>query len=120
MAITKNNLTPITYGFAINASSTDLTGCEELKAAPGAGKSILITQIEISCVAAITVTVGEGETTGAVTTVLFGPFNFAAGSGSPIILNFRDKGYKLTANTALTIDASGAGAVQVFVEGYIA
>jgi len=119
MAITKNDLTPATSGFAVNAVSADASGCEELKAAPGAGVSIYITQIEISCVAAITVTIGAGETGGAVTTVLFGPFNFEATSGSPVSISLRGKGIKLAANTSLTIDASGAGAVQVFVEGYI-
>jgi hypothetical protein len=119
MAITKNDLSPAGAGFGVNASSADASGCEELKAAPGAGKSIYLTQIEVSCVAAITVTIGEGENAGAVTTILFGPFNFAATSGSPVNLSFRDKGIKLTANTSLTVDASGAGAVQVFAEGYV-
>ena len=118
MAITKNNLTPATKGFAVNASSADLSGCEELKAAPGAGVSIYIAQVEISCVAAITVTIGEGETGGAVTTVLWGPFNFAATSGSPVNIAL-NPAIKLAANKSLTIDASGAGAVQTFVQGYI-
>ena len=120
MAITKNNLTPAGAGFAVNATSADASGCEELKAAPGSGKSIYLTQIGVSCVAAITVTIGAGETGGAVTTVLLGPFNFAATSGSPVCLTFRDRGVKLTANTSLTVDASGAGAVQIFAEGYVA
>ena len=119
MAITKNNLTPAGSGFSVNASSSDASGCEELKAAPGTGKSIYLTQIQISCVSAITVTVGMGENAGAVTTILLGPFNFTATSGSPVNLAFRDRGVKLTANTSLTIDASGAGAVQIFAEGYV-
>ena len=119
MAITKNDLTPAKAGFAVNGNSADLSGTEELLAAPGAGLSIYLTQIEISCVATITVTIGAGETGGAVTTILLGPFNFAATSGSPINLTFRGKGLKLTANTALTVDASGAGAVQIFAEGYV-
>ena len=119
MAITVNNLTPAEYGFALNATSADASGCEELKAAPAAGTAIYLTQIEVSCVAAITVTIGAGETGGAVTTVLLGPFNFAATSGSPVSLQFRGKGIKVADATSLTVDASGAGAVQVFAEGYI-
>jgi hypothetical protein len=116
MAITLATLETATRGFARNGVSADFSGTEELVAAV-AGKSHYLTQLEISCVAAITVTIGEGETGGAVTTVLFGPFNFAAGSGSPISLQF-NPAIKLTAATSLTIDASGAGAVQVFVQGY--
>ena len=119
MPISVNNLTPAKAGFAVNATSADFSGCEELKAAPGAGVSIYLTQIEISCVAAITVTIGAGETGGAVTTVLLGPFNFAATSGSPINLTFRGKGIKLAANTSLTVDSSAGGAVQIFAEGYV-
>lgn len=119
MAITVNDLTPAESGFALNATSADASGCEELKAAPGAGVAIYLTQIEISCVAAITVTLGAGKTGGAVTAVLLGPFNFAATSGSPVSLQFRGKGLKIADNTALVVDASGAGAVQIFAEGYI-
>lgn len=113
MAITINNLTPAEAGLALNAVSADASGGETLLAAPGAGKSIYLTQIEISCVAAITVTILDAAA------VLLGPFNFAATSGSPVHLTFRGKGVRLTTNHALTLDASGAGAVQVFAEGYI-
>jgi hypothetical protein len=118
MAITKQSNTPATRGFAVNASSADLSGTEELQAAPAAGTNIYLTQLEISCVEAITVTIGAGETGGAVTTVLFGPFNFAAGNGSPISIQL-NPAVKLAAATSLTADASGAGVVQIFVQGYI-
>jgi hypothetical protein len=111
-----NELTPATHGFANNAVSADASGCEELVAAV-ADKSHYITQLEISCVAAITVTIGAGETGGAVTAVLFGPFNFAATSGSPISLQFNPP-IKVAEATAIVVDASGAGVVQVFVQGY--
>lgn len=103
-------------GFAVNADFADASGTEELKAAV-TGKSHYITQLFISCVAAITITIGAGETGGAVTTVLFGPFNFAAGSGSPIYIQL-NPAIVVAAATSITIDASGAGAVQVFVQGY--
>jgi hypothetical protein len=116
MAITMNALTPATRGFANNATSADASGCEELVAAV-TGKSHYITQLEISCVAAITVTIGAGETGGAVTAVLFGPFNFAATSGSPISIQL-NPAVKVAAATSIVVDASGAGAVQVFIQGY--
>ena len=103
-------------GFAINADYADASGCEELLAAV-TGKSHYLTHLFISCVAAITVTIGAGETASAVTTVVFGPTNFAATSGSPVSIPFI-KPIKLAAATSLTIDSSGAGVVQVFVQGY--
>ena len=124
MAIAANDLTPVTnvapldvIPFAVNATSADASGTEELKAAPDTGKSLVVTHLVISCVAAITVTIGAGETGGAVTAVLFGPFNFAATSGAPIDIKFH-RPIKLADASALVVDASGAGALQVLVEGY--
>ena len=116
MAITAVSLTPRTHGFAVNASSADLSGCEEVVAAV-ASKSIVLSQVVISCVAAITVTLGAGETTGAVTAVVLGPVNFAATSGSPYTVKFEPP-IQLASATALVADASGAGAVCIFAQGY--
>jgi hypothetical protein len=103
--------------FIINGVSADASGCEELKAAPAAGKSIYIESLTINNGAnAISHTIGEGETTGAVTTALIGPIAMAANTS----LQWKFKRpMKLTAATALVIDSSGAGAVCVFAEGYI-
>lgn len=117
MAITATSLQPVSSGWTVNASSADASGCEEIKAAPGADLCLCVRQLEVSCVAAITVTVGAGETAGAVTTVVVGPLNFAATSGSPVSVVF-NPAIKLAANTSLTVDASGAGAVQVLAQGY--
>jgi len=110
MAITK---TEVKNGdnFLVNASSEDSSGNEELKAAP-AVKSIYLTRIFVSCVAAITVTIK------ASTTVMLGPFNFAATSGSPIDLDLSKNPLKCTAATSLNVDASGAGVVNVIAEGF--
>ena len=101
--------------FACNVRSDDISGCEEIKATPGAGKKLVITQAIISSAAAITITIGEGETGGAVTTAIWGPVTFAANQcihwvfKHPVVL---------TANKSLTCDASGAGVVNIFIEGY--
>ncbi len=124
MGITTVSLLPATHGFAINAISADLTGTEELVAAPSAG-SLYLRHLSIICaVKDITVTIGAGETASAVTTVIIGPV--------PFIVGVTDAGYihavqhvwnfapaiKLVATTSLTVDASGAGQVQIFVQGY--
>lgn len=104
--------------FIINGVSADASGCEELKAAPGTGKAIYITHLTINNGAnAISHTIGEGETTpGSVDTALIGPIAMAANS------NLQWDFYppmKLTDNTSLVIDSSGAGAVCVFAQGFI-
>jgi len=116
MAITAVALTQGGSDWAVNATSADASGTEELKAAPSAG-ALYLKKIIISCVDAITVTIGAGETTGAVTTVLVGPVNFAATSGSPFVCEFTNP-IKLPDTTALVIDATDAGAVNVIAEGF--
>jgi hypothetical protein len=115
MAISITTPTPNKFGFILNATSADASGCEELKAAPAAGISIIVDHITINNGAsAISITIGEGETTGAVTTALIGPIAMAANTS--IQFDFHD-GMVLTAATSLTVDASGAGAICIFVQG---
>lgn len=63
---------------------------------------------------AIYVTIGEGETGGAVTTPLIGPIAMAANTSLQWDFN---PWIVLTAATSLTVDASGAGALCIFVQG---
>jgi len=115
--ITKDIKADSTYAvpFACNVRSDDISGCEEIKAAPAAGHRLFITQLIISSAAAITITIGEGETGGAVTTAILGPITFAA--NQHILWVFKHP-ISLTAATSLTCDASGAGVVNIFIEGY--
>lgn len=115
MAITANTMTTPKAGWVINATSADLSACEELKAAV-AGVSHYIRGITINSASAITVTVGEGETTNNVTTALIGPVTFTT-AGYVYHFIFLEP-IKLTAATALTVDASGAGTVHVMVQGF--
>ena len=117
MAITVTTPTPGKFGWIINATSADASGCEELKAAPATGLSIYLDHLTINSGAAITITVGEGETTGAVTTALIGPVSFAANQSMQ--WDFLNGGMVLTAATSLTVDASGAGDICIFASGRI-
>ena len=105
-------------GFIVNGVSADASGCEELKAAPGTGKSILVHHLTLNNGAnALSHTIGEGETTpGSVDTALIGPIAMAANSF--LQWDFYPP-LRLTVNKSLVIDSSGAGAVCVFVEGEI-
>ena len=102
-------------GFIKNATSADASGCEEIHAAV-TGKKIKIRHLTINSDAAITVTIGEGETAGAVTTALIGPISFAANETHQWDFNPL---MELTAATSLTVDASGAGNICVFAQGIV-
>jgi hypothetical protein len=115
MAITKVSLTPDTFGFAVNGTSADVSGCEELVATPGAGKYLHLRHVTISSADAIAITLGTGETGGAVTNAVLGPISFAA--NQTIQWNFNPT-IKLTVNESLTVDADGAGVVTVFAQGF--
>lgn len=115
MAITLVTNNVAERGFVANGNSSDLSGCETLVAAV-TGKSIYIEKIAVSFGAAINVTIGEGESSDGVDTVLVGPIYGAANSS--IEMEYT-RPIKVTAATALTADASGAGNVTVVVQGYI-
>jgi len=117
MAIAVTTPTPGKFGWIINATSADASGCEELKAAPAAGKSIIVDHVTMNNGAnAISITIGEGETGGAVTTALIGPISMAANTS--LQWDFPN-GMVVTAETSLTVDASGAGAICIFARGRV-
>jgi len=114
MAISVTNPKPGKSGWILNATSANVQDCEELKAAPAAGVSIVIYHLTINNTSAQTITIGEGETGDAVTTALLGPISMPANSSMQ--WDFRT-GLKLTAATSLTVDASGTTAICIFAEG---
>ncbi|MCE5334367.1 MAG: hypothetical protein LLG06_07225 [Desulfobacteraceae bacterium] len=119
IAVTTPATGPGSYAgsFIINATSADASGCEELKAAPGTGKSIYIRHLTINSAAAITITIGEGETTpGSADTALLGPIAFAANQSMQ--WDFYPP-VKLTTNTSLVVDASAGGDICVFAQGSV-
>ena len=115
MAITLVSNSVDSLGFSVNGNSADLSGCEELVGAV-TGKSIYVERLAVSFGAAINVTLGAGETGGAVTTVLAGPIYGAA--NTTVELTFT-RPLKLAAATALVVDASGAGNVTILAQGYV-
>lgn len=115
MAITLVSNTVDRHGFCVNGNSADLSGCEELVAGVS-GKSIYIERVIVSFGAGLNLTLGAGETGGAVTTVLVGPIYGAA--NATVELNFTCP-IKLAAATALVADASGAGNVTIIAEGFV-
>jgi len=120
MAITANTITmqkpPLdAVPFTVSLYSTDLSDCEELKAAV-AGKCHYIRKISIFCASAITISIGGGETADDLTAIYLGPIPFAATS-SQYIIEFPYEALVVAKATALCIDASGAGVAAVIIEG---
>lgn len=112
MGITLSTLTARGGGI-VNANSTDVTSVETIQAAPATGLSIHVHSLLISSGSAITVTIGEGATP--TTSVLVGPLHMAANTQVVVPIN-PSRPIKLTAATALTVDAGGAGNVTIFAE----
>ena len=115
MAITLTASNPKGAGFIANGNSDDFSGTEEIVAAVS-GKKIMLLQVTISSNAAITISIGAGETGGALTTLIVGPIYMAANSNMNI--DFAESVALATA-TALCVDASGAGAATVICRGTI-
>ena len=118
MAIDVTNPDVGRFGFFLNATSANASDCEELKAAPAAGLSIYIDHLTISSDAAITISIGEGESVpGSPDIVLLGPVPFAV--NQCIQWNFLNGGMKVKEATSLVVDSSGAGNICVFASGRV-
>lgn len=113
---TVKNVQVGTHGWCAFCYSGDLQACEEIKAAPSAGKNLYIEHLFISCVSAIDITIGEDENAGAVKTP-YTTFEFVATSGAPIDIHFT-RPIKVTTNEAFTADATGEGKVTIIASGY--
>lgn len=118
MAITLTTDQPYPGGFTVVGNSTDLTGCEELVAAPGDGLSIYVTSVNATTSSGLqrAVTIGAGASAGAVETVIIGPLYLLSGSPGRVVF---PRPVQLPANKALTVDASAAASITVVVEGFI-
>jgi len=120
MAISVVTDTPEHFGFILTATSADASGCEELKAAPAAGTSIIVDHVTINNGAsAQSITIGAGETTGAVTAAVIGPIAMEANTSLQWDFPYPQGGVVLPAATSLTVDSSSTGAIAVFVRGRI-
>lgn len=115
MAIAVTDVPVANYGWMINATSADISDCEELLAAPAAGVRILVEHITINSGAAISIEIGEDEAADDCVTTHIGPVLFAANTSMQ--WNLGRGGMLITAATPLTCDASGAGAVCIFAWG---
>lgn len=117
MAIAITTIQPAHFGWMIDATSADVSGCEVLKAAPGAGKYIVVDHITLNSTDAIALSIGEGEVGGNLVTTHIGPLEFTAKETKQ--WDFGLGGMLLTVNTLLGIDADGAGVICFFAYGRV-
>lgn len=100
--------------WAITGYTADAQTAIEIKAAPGAGRSLYLTAILITCNDAdANPQLQDGDAT-----LLFGPV-FPSTSGIVVPMRFPDP-IKLATNKALQLKAAAGGNVSVWVEGYTA
>ncbi len=110
MAITVTTLRAVGNSWAVHGYSADAQGNEILKAAE-TGKSHWIKKFAIHSITAVTVQINADAT------VLLGPFNFLTTVSTPFVYEFAEP-IQVTAGAGIKVDASGAGAVNVIVEGF--
>jgi hypothetical protein len=117
-AFTLTNPQPGKFGWILNGVSADISACEELKATPGVGLSIVVDHITINNGAgAQSITIGQGESgPGSVETALIGPIAMAVNTS--LQWDF-PQGMVLTANKSLTADSTSNTAVCIFAYGRI-
>lgn len=112
--------------FSLSFDSADLSGCETILAMPSGASGIYLEHIVLMSAASITVTVGDGETTGSLTADVLGPITFNRDVGTPdvevapaVVLNHRFE-REILFSTDISIDASAGGVVNGIVEGFSA
>lgn len=115
MAITLTTNAVSGAGFVANGNSADWSGCETIVAAV-TGKSIYIEKIYINSDEDEVITIGAGETAGAVTTPVIGPVHSPGGINIEYVFT---RPLKITEATALVADATSSGAATIIVQGFI-
>lgn len=102
--------------FVVSAYSADASAAELIKAAPAAGKAIYLEHLVVAIDGDIVVTLGSGEDTSAVET----PNMTLIGTATGLVYDITFKRpIKLVDAKPFVMDASGAGAIAVFAEGFV-
>jgi hypothetical protein len=119
MAITLNTSQVATSGFCVTGTSADASACEELVAAPGTGRFIILQHLTISNGSGGTqsITVGAGEAANDCEAVILGPFSMLA--STQLQFNFYGGGTSLPANKSLTVDSNDTHDLTIFAQGVI-
>ncbi len=109
--ITGSKLRETGTSWRINAASNDISNCEILVDAPGAGHHIYLEKVSI-IFTDILVSVGSGESESAVEDKILGPLIYEQH------FDFSCDPIQLPDNKAFTADASEAGLVCIVAKGF--
>ena len=112
--------------FCKHFDSSDLSDCEQIMTKPSGASGIYLKRLVIASTRSLSVTVGDGETSNAVTTAVIGPITLNRLIGTPAdtvipatIVDYTFEN-ELLFSTDISIDASGAGIVWGLIEGFSA
>ncbi len=98
-------------GLIVNAAGTDWSGAEEIRSAPGAGKSIYLRHLVLSNGGTgQNVTIGQDASGSAVATIIVGPIYLL--QNTTLEIGFPEM-VKLTANKSLAADTSGSSDLTI-------
>lgn len=92
-----------------NGGENDAAVAEEMVAAPGVGRRLILTHIRMNSVLDQTIIIQDGANT------LIGPIAFLAASPEPWQKDFK-WGLKLTANTAMNLKCNADTQVHIYLE----
>lgn len=121
MAITTNTYNMVTIPtdgvlFFKSLAGENITDGEEILAA-STGYTHYLTKLFIITDTAMDVTIGSGETTGAITTIHFGPISLKAETGLIYWQAPPGMGVKCTASTSIVIDSTAQGTIWIEAHG---
>ena len=117
MTISKQSLAVDEGGWAVNATSTNAAGGEELEAAPGAGKRLILQELYLSANQSAAAIIDSRASATATVTRMQGP----------ILLPPQDRnvgrqfirGVKAKVNEAIYLTSSGSAYINVYASGVI-
>lgn len=101
--------------FAVSMYSADWSTVGEVVAAVS-GSCHYIQKIMVKTATALTISIGSGTGSDAVTTLHLGPIAVNAASGT-FTISFGERGMKLTDSTEMALETSASGALWIYVEG---
>jgi hypothetical protein len=118
MAITSQALKLDESGWAVNATSSNAIGGEQIKAAPGTSKTLLLKELHISAGQSAMAIIDSRASATATATRLLGPITLNASTNN--YQNQFVRGIRTNAvNEALYVTSSGNAYVNVYASGEV-
>jgi hypothetical protein len=117
MAISTQSLAVDPDGWAVNATSSDASGGEELEAAPGTGKRLILQELYLSANQSAAAIIDSRASATATITRMAGPILLQLRHGN--VGRQYIRGVKALVNEAIFITSSGSSYINVYASGVI-